>query len=61
MITEIGNSVIWYRHNGREIAWNGKGYSSMDIPGNFDTLKDLDDAWEEYAIVSNYVSFSDAE
>lgn len=61
MITEIGNSVIWYEHDGDEIAWNGKQYLSMGCQGAFDTLEDLDKFWEEYAIVSNYVSFSDAE
>jgi hypothetical protein len=61
MITEIGNNVIWYEYKGDEIAWNGEKYLSMGCCGSFDTLEDMDNFWEDYALISNHVSIPDAE
>lgn len=48
MITQITNDLIWYEYNGDEIAWNGSQYISLLTCGEFDTLEQMDEFWEDY-------------
>ena len=48
MITMILNGVIWYTYKGDEICWNGKKYISLICEGEFDSLEEMDQFWNEY-------------
>ena len=49
MITQICNGNIWYEYKGDEICWNGKKYISLLCEGEFDSLEEMDQFWEDYA------------
>jgi hypothetical protein len=54
MITTILNGLIWYTHNGDEVAWNGKKYISLLFEGEFDSLEEIDEFCEDY-IMEQYL------